>query len=125
MGWRAGKIPWLIALVAALGAAACGGNTDVLWDAGTTTSGETTTSSGTGGSGGATTSSSTGGGGGATSSGGAGHDATAFVSAGLVAENGQHRMVFTVGQAAGGSGTMKNASHRLEGGLVGAAEKTP
>jgi hypothetical protein len=124
MGWRRGKIPWLVPLVAALGAVACGGNTDVLWDAGATT-GDTTTSSGTGGSAGTTTSSGTGGSGGATSSGAAGHDATAFVSAGLVAENGQHRMVFTVGQVAGGLGTMKNASHRLEGGLVGAAEKTP
>jgi len=42
-----------------------------------------------------------------------------LVSAAVAASNGQHRMAGTLGPSAG-QGTMKNARHRLEGGLLGA-----
>ena len=116
-----GKIPRMISLAITLGVAACIDPVPALQK--TSSGGMGGTGSGMGGSGGGT-----GGSGGGT--GGAapiakGHEASAFVSAGLVAKNGQHWMVFTVGQPAGKQGTMKNASHRLEGGLVGAMEVAP
>lgn len=122
MRWREAETPWVDWLVALIGVAftACAAPAREYGED-TTTTAATSTSIGAG-TGGSTTSSISTGGGGGGSPAAASEDVTAFVSGGVVASNGKHRMVLSVGEAAPVQRTMKSTKHRLQGGLVGATE---
>ena len=117
MRWRNAETPWVTWLVVVLGLthSSCVAPAREYDD----TTDTTTTSSGGGTSVSTSVSTTSGVGGGAPEA--VGHDVTAFVSGGVVASNGKHRMVLTVGEAARAP-AMKNTKHRIQGGLVGAME---
>jgi hypothetical protein len=51
--------------------------------------------------------------------------ATGFVSAGVVAESANYRMVFTFGQGTPTQQKTNSPSYRMQGGLIGATESLP
>ncbi len=80
--------------------------------------------SGLGGSGGVNGTSGNGGSGGSGVSMGVdpGKPGTAFVSAGHVVSNADHKLVFTLGQSSGVQTNLSSTGYRLHGGLIGATQ---
>ncbi len=137
---RSGAALWLMgaSLVAVTSpGCSCGADTTELPNS-TTASSTSSGSSGAGGGGGSTSTTGVGGAGGSGGEGGGGgaggqggqleaHGpaATESVSAGVVGKSSAYKMVFTLGQPTIQQGKSTSATHRLQGGLVGANGSLP